>query len=103
MFIRRASLIRRRRATELAIPGREQATRYQGDAYDDLIRGYIEGNTRSRTGNSYRDQTVYCGNDARRGAGRERRYRRARRNDDSKLETTQGPGLNDLGPGKVRV
>lgn len=128
-----------------ALAGEEQAARYQGDAWDDLIRGYVEGKG-NRSGNSYRDVTVDCGNDdvtdvsvaeilehalniekgrwtqidqnrvvrcltsmgferfrARRGASREWRYRRPHRSDNGTLATKQGPGLDDLGPGKVPV
>lgn len=113
-----------------ALAGEEQSARYQGDAWDNLICGYVEGGT-NRAGNSYRDQTVDCGNDglsdvsiaeilqhalniekgrwtqldqnrvvrcltsmgferyrARRGASREWRYRRPRRNDDGTLATS---------------
>jgi predicted P-loop ATPase len=126
-----------------ALAGKEQAARYQGDAWDDLIRGYVERGA-NRMGNSYRDMTVDVGNEhapdvsvaeilqhvlgiekghwtqvdqnrvarsltsmgferyrARRGASREWRYRRLNPNNDSTSETAQGPGLSNLGPGKV--
>jgi predicted P-loop ATPase len=128
-----------------ALAGEEQAARYQGDAWDDLIRGYVEGKG-NHSRNSYRDATIDYGNDdvpdvsvaeilqhalniekgrwtqvgqnrvaraltsmgferyrARRGASREWRYRRPRCDNDGTLATTQGPGLDDLGPGKVPV
>lgn len=37
----------------------EQADRYQGDAWDDLIRNYVEGRALADT-NAYRDLTVDC-------------------------------------------